>query len=155
MIQLLKNLLKDHRGAVAIETALTLTLLLVPMLLYGMELYAYKSGTAQMNRDSYTVALSLAASPDEDRTDNQIISAYRQIFPDSADQISVVTYCTCESALQAYTRTESQNSCESSCPSSQKITWKKVTVKRTYDPLVNSALVGNKKLKASNLFRNS
>ncbi|NHK27497.1 hypothetical protein FF098_006230 [Parvularcula flava] len=142
-------------GSIAVEAALVIALVLAPMLLYGVELYSYKSETAAMNRDSYSMAIALAATPDDTRTNDDIISVYRQRFPAPDNTITVDSYCTCSDALQSYTRNNAQNSCESACPSSTKIVWKKVTINRNYDAVVNSSLMGNKQLKASHLFRNS
>lgn len=153
--KIFENFYSRSNGSIAVEAALVIALILAPMLLYGAELYSYKSETATMNRDSYSMAIALAATPDDSRTDNDIISAYRQKFPAPANVITIISYCTCSDALQSYTANNSQNSCESSCPSSKKIVWKKVTIKRNYDAVVNSSLLGNKQLKASHLFRNS
>jgi len=144
-----------NNGSIAVETALVIALVLAPMLLYGVELYSYKSETASMNRDSYSMAIALAATPDDGRSDSDIVSSYRQKFPAPDNVITVTSYCTCSAALQSYTQNNAQNSCESPCPSSTKIVWKKVTIRRNYDAVVNSSLLGNKQLKASHLFRNS
>ncbi|GGD02240.1 hypothetical protein GCM10011342_09090 [Aquisalinus flavus] len=155
MRKTIEKLYTRNEGSVAIEAALVIALILAPMLLYGVELYSYKSETAAMNRDSYSMAIALAATPDDTRTDAEILSAYSQRFPAPANIISITSYCTCSDALQSYTSADAQNSCESACPSSTKLVWKKVTVRRDYDAVVNSSLLGNKQLKASHLFRNS
>lgn len=150
-----RQLTNRQDGSIAIETALVITLVLAPMLFYGVELYSYKTRSAELARDSYSVAMALAANPDDTRTDEDIIGTYRQTFPENTDLITVTSYCTCGSSLQSYTKTGAQSSCESSCPSSTKLVWKKVTVRRDYEAMINARLLGNKKLKASHLFRNS
>lgn len=145
----------SSRGSITIETALVMGLMLSPMLLYGAELYSFKSRQAEMNRQSYSVAVALAATPDPARTDQQIIAAYRTSFPAQSDNISVISYCTCANALQSYVKTQNQNSCSSDCPGSAKLVWKKVTVTRSYEALVHPGLIGNATLRASNTFRSA
>lgn len=152
---IIKGLRSEDSGSAAVETALTFAFFLAPMLAYGVELYSFKTRTAVMNRESYQVAMILAGSPDANRTDAEIINTYRQTFPDLNDLINVTSYCACMSQLASYQPGDALADCENSCPPSERIIWKKVSITRTYTPLIDAKFTGDAKLKAAHLFRNS
>jgi Flp pilus assembly protein TadG len=131
-----------QRGSAAVETALVVTFVLTPLLMFALETFSYRRNISTLSREGYAVAVSLATTPDTPRTDSEIETAFAGIVA-AGGAVDVASHCSCTGTLGAGAAGYTLLACTSACPSGEKITWKRVRLSQTYTPMFSTFFVGS------------